>query len=312
MSALLGTAVLADITATRVWQTLFAGVALGAKYALVALGFVVIFKATGVINFAQASFVTLGGYVTYNAFSTWGFDFYLSIVVAMVAGALVGIAIEGLVLRRMVGQAPFTLIMVTIGVLYVLDNVITAIWGPDQLDMRAPWAAKTTQVGDVVLAHRELWSIGITAAVLLVFFVFFRYSPLGLAMRATALDQEAAMAQGISPRVVFRTSWAIAGIVAALAGVMLASAPASLNPTIGLVALAAFPAMILGGLESPLGAVVGGMIIGLVQQFTALLQPEYAEWLGTSFERVSPYLVMILILLVRPYGLFGTKEVRRV
>lgn len=304
--------VLAEITATRVWQTLFAGVALGAKYALVALGFVIIYKATGVINFAQASFVTLGGYVTYQAFEVWGWGFYVSIAVAMLAGAFVGIAVEGLVLRRMVGQAPFTLIMVTIGVLYVIDNVITAIWGPEQLDMGAPWAVDTIEIGGVVLAHRELWSIGITAVVLAAFFVFFRYSPLGLAMRATALDQEAAMAQGISPRVVFRTSWAIAGMVAALAGVMLSSGPAALNPTIGLVALAAFPAMILGGLESPLGAVVGGLIIGLVQQFTALLQPEYAEWLGTSFERVSPYLVMIIILLVRPYGLFGTKEVRRV
>jgi branched-chain amino acid transport system permease protein len=304
--------VLAEITGTRVLQTLFAGVALGAKYALVALGFVIIFKATGVINFAQASFVTLGAYLTYTAFNTWGWNFYVAIGVAMVGCALVGVAVEAAVLGRMVGQPPFTLIMVTIGILYVLDNVITAIWGPEQLDMRAPFAGTTTEVGGVVLAHRELWSIGITVVVLIAFFLFFRYSSLGLAMRATALDQEAAMAQGINPRVVFRTSWAIAGTVAALAGVMLASGPAALNPSIGLIALAAFPAMILGGLDSPLGAVVGGLIIGLVQQFTALLQPEYAPWLGTSFERVSPYLVMIVILLVRPYGLFGTKEVRRV
>lgn len=120
------------------------------------------------------------------------------------------------------------------------------------------------------------------------------------------------MAQGISARTVYRTSWAIAGVVAVLSGVMLSSGGSALNPTIGLAALAAFPAMILGGLESPLGAVVGGLIIGLVQQLTALYQPEYADWLGNSFERVSPYLVMIIILLVRPYGLFGTREVRRV
>lgn len=312
MSGMSTAAVLADITGAQVWQALFSGVALGVKYALVALGFVVIFKATGVINFAQASFVLLGGYLTFNAVNTWDLNFYLSVLIAMVGGAIVGIVLESLVLRRMVGAAPFTLIMVTIGVLYVLDNLVTAIWGPDIKNLGDPWSANSERIGEVVLPHRELWSIAITAVVLLAFFVFFRYSPLGLAMRATALDQEAALAQGISARTVYRASWAIAGVVAALAGVMLASGSSALNPTVGLVALAAFPAMILGGLESPLGAVVGGLIIGLVQQLTSLFQPEYAEWLGASFERVSPYLVMILILLVRPYGLFGTKEVRRV
>ena len=305
---------LADITATEVWQTLFSGVALGVKYALVALGFVIIFKATGVINFAQASFVLVGGYLTFNAVDTWGLNFYLGVLIAMVGGAAIGIALEGLILRRMVGEAPFTLIMVTIGVLYVVDNLVTSVWGPDTKNLGDPWGIRTTNVGEVILAHRDLWTIGITAVVLAGFFVFFRYSPLGLAMRATALDQEAALAQGISARTVFRASWAIAGIVAALSGVMLSAGGSQLNPTVGLAALAAFPAMILGGLESPLGAVVGGLIIGLVQQLTSLVQLEYdsLEWLGASFERVSPYLVMILILLVRPYGLFGTREVRRV
>jgi branched-chain amino acid transport system permease protein len=304
--------VLAKLDADQLWQALFSGFAVGAKYALVALGFVVIFKATGVINFAQASFVLAGGYLTYNAITTWGWSFWPAVVAAMVGGALIGVALEGLVLRRMVGEQPFTLIMVTIGVLYVIDNLVTAIWGPDTQNLGDPWGTQTVEVGGVILAHRELWSIGITAVVLIAFFAFFRFSPLGLAMRATALDQEAALAQGISARRVYRASWAIAGMVAALSGVMLSAGGSQLNPTVGLVALAAFPAMILGGLESPLGAVVGGLIIGLVQQLTAVLQPEYAEWLGNSFERVSPYLVMILILLVRPYGLFGTREVRRV
>jgi branched-chain amino acid transport system permease protein len=303
---------LAAIDSTQVWQALFSGVALGAKYALVALGFVVIYKATGVINFAQASFVLLGGYLTYNGVATWELGFYVSVVLAMIGGAAVGVVLEGLILRRMVGEQPFTLIMVTIGVLYVIDNLVTAVWGPDTKNLGDPWGTRTVAVGDVLLAVRELWSIAVTAVVLLLFFIFFRYSSLGLAMRATAFDQEAALAQGISARRVYRASWAIAGVVAVLAGVMLSSGGSALNPTVGLAALAAFPAMILGGLESPLGAVVGGLIIGLVQQLTALYQPEYAPWLGASFERVSPYIVMILILLVRPYGLFGTKEVRRV
>lgn len=304
--------VLAQISSTDLMRTLVSGLALGCKYALVALGFVIVFKATGVINFAQASFVLIGGYVTFNATNTWGWNFYLALLFSMLTGAVLGVLIEALILRRMVGEAPFTLVMVTIGVLFILDNLVTAIWGPDPKNLGDPWGLQVITVGDVPLAHKDLWTIGFTALVLAAFFAFFRYSSLGLAMRATALDQEAAMAQGISARRIYRASWAIAGLVAALAGSALSAGSVALYPGVGLIALVAFPAMILGGLDSPLGAVVGGIIIGLVQQLTSLYGPEYLEWFGSGFELVAPYLVMIVILLVRPYGLFGTKEVRRV
>jgi branched-chain amino acid transport system permease protein len=302
---------LAGVTSTALMRTLVSGLALGCKYALVALGFVIVFKATGVINFAQASFVLVGGYITFNAANTWELNFYLSILVAMVAGAILGMLIEALILRRMIGEAPFTLVMVTIGILFILDNVVTAIWGPDPQNLGDPWT-KVRNFGDVPVADKDLWTIGFTALVLGAFFLFFRYSTLGLAMRATAMDQEAAMAQGISARRIYRVSWGIAGLVAALAGAALSAGSVALHPNVGLIALVAFPAMILGGLDSPLGAVVGGVIIGVVQQLTSLYGPEYLEWFGNGFELVSPYLVMIIILLVRPYGLFGTKEVRRV
>jgi branched-chain amino acid transport system permease protein len=307
-----GTATLAAVTGDDLLQTAFSGIAVGCKYALIALGFSVVFKATGVINFAQAGLVLLGGYLTYNFTQTWGLSFYLSLVVAMVAGALVGVAIEGRVLRWLVGESPATLIMVTIGLLYVVDNVVTAIWGPDNRNLGDPWGIRTREVLGVTVADRDLWAIGFTALAVGLFFAFFRWSTLGLAMRAAAFDPEAAMAQGIPARRVHRVAWAIAGAVAALAGTALAAGAGQLSPATGSLALVAFPAIILGGLDSPLGAVVGGVIIGLVQQFTALLAPEYFSWVGESFELVSPYLVMIVILMVRPYGLFGTPEVRRV
>ncbi|MET0728838.1 MAG: branched-chain amino acid ABC transporter permease [Acidimicrobiales bacterium] len=305
-------AVLGAISSDAWFEAIFSGIALGAKYALVALGFVIVFKATGVINFAQASFVLLGGYFCWNFSATWGWNFYVSLVAAMVGGALVGLLLELLILRHMSGEAPFTLIMVTIGILFVIDNLVTAVWGAEGRDLPDPWGLDTYKVGEVDIAVADVWTIGITAVVLGAFFAFFRLSTLGLAMRASALDQEAAMAQGIDPRRVYQVAWACAGAVGAVAGVMLASGSGSLNPALGLIALVAFPAMILGGLESPGGAVVGGLIIGLVQQLTALLAPEYFEWLGSGFETVSPYLVMVIILLVRPSGLFGEKEVRRV
>lgn len=304
-------AVLAAIRSDAWFETIFSGVALGAKYALVALGFVIVFKATGVINFAQASFVLIGGFAAWQFAATWGIDFYLSLPLSMLAGAALGLAVEALVLRRLVGEQPFALIMVTIGILYVLDNVATAVWGPSDRDLPDPWGSRTVEFGNVDLAVADFWTIGVAAAAVAGFFALFRYSALGLAMRATADDQETALGVGISARRVYRAAWAIAGALGALAGVMLASGAGSLGPGLGSFALVAFPAMILGGLESPGGAVVGGLVIGLVQQLTALLQPEYAEWLGSGFERVAPYVVMIAILLVRPYGLFGEEEVRR-
>lgn len=305
-------ALLAAITADDLLQTGFSGVALGCKYALIALGFSIIFKATGVINFAQGAFVLIGAYFTYNFTQTWDLNFYLSVGLAMAAGALLGLAIEALVLRRLVNEAPVTVIMVTIGILFVLDNVVTAIWGPDNRNLGDPWGIDTRDLAGVTVAYRDLWTIAFTGLALAAFFLFFRYSSLGLAMRAAAVDPEAAMAQGIPARRVYRVSWAIAGMVAALAGATLAAGSGQLSPATGALALVAFPAMILGGLDSPLGAVIGGIIIGLVQQYTALLAPEYFDWIGESFELVSPYLVMIVILLIRPFGLFGTKEVRRV
>jgi branched-chain amino acid transport system permease protein len=307
-----GSPVLAVITGDDLLQTAFSGLALGCKYALIALGFSVVFKATGVINFAQASLVLLGAYLTFNFAQTWDLNFYLALVLAMAVGALVGVATEASVLRWLVGEPPAALIMVTIGLLFVLNNVVTAIWGPDNRNLGDPWGIKTRDVVGVTVADRDVWTIGFTAVVVTAFFVFFRYSTLGLAMRAAAFDPEAAMAQGIPARRVHRVAWAIAGMVAALAGATLAAGAGQLSPATGALALVAFPAIILGGLDSPLGAVVGGIIIGLVQQFTALLAPEYFDWVGESFERVSPYLVMIVILLIRPYGLFGTREVRRV
>lgn len=300
------------VSGTDFVQNLVSGLALGSKYALIALGFVVVFRATGVINFANGSFVLVGAYMTYQFFQTWEFNFYLSILMAMAFGFLLGVVLEAVVLRRLVGEAPFTVIMVTIGLLFVIDNVVTAIWGATNLNLGDPWTGNVVEVAGVRMSHRDLWAIGFTAAVLFAFTAFFRLSPMGLAMRATAADPEAALAQGISARSVYRVAWGIAGLVAALAGLTFATGNANIQPTLGLIALAAFPAMILGGMDSPLGAVIGGLIIGLVQQMTELFAFEYLEWAGRNPQTVAPYVVMIIILLVRPYGLFGTPEVRRV
>ncbi|MCU1374532.1 MAG: livH [Actinomycetia bacterium] len=292
-------------------QVTVQGIAFGSKYALVALGFVIIFKATGVINFAQGGFVLFGAYLAYNAGTTWGLPFVVAVVLAMVGGAVIGAVVERVALRPLIGQPPFTAIMITIGVLFVLEQIVTSIWGFDTRNLGDPWGSDTVHLGDISIAVRDLWTVGLAAAALLAFFLFFRYSSTGVAMRATALDPEAALAQGISPGRVYTLAWAVSGAVAALAGVTLASGTAGLQPGVGFVALAAFPAIILGGLDSPAGAVLGGLIIGVSQQLTARYLADWS-WLGTNFHTAMPYVLMVVILLVRPYGLFGTREVQRV
>lgn len=289
-------------------EGIISGLALGARYALIALGFVVVFRATGVVNFANGAFVLFGGYMTYQFSQEWEINFYLSILLAMVSGFLLGVLVETIILGKLMDAQPFTVVMVTIGLLYIMDNLILGIWGGAPLRLGDPWTGSSFQLGDVETSHRNLWAMGLTASVLAGFMLLFRFTKVGLAMRATALDAEAAQAQGIRSRSVHLITWGIAGTVAALAGVMFTAGSQSLEIGVGLLALAAFPAMILGGLESPLGAVVGGIIIGLVQQLTQLLAPDA---LGRSPGQAAPYLVMLIILMVRPYGLFGTKEVRR-
>ncbi len=290
----------------------FAGLALGSTYALVALGFVVIYKSTGVINFAQGGLLALGAYLGYTFSNNLAVAFAVAIVLACLSAAIVGASVERLVLRRMVGQPPFAVIMITIGLLFVIEPLITAIWGFDNLPVENPWNIQTVEAGGLVLGVRDLWTIGLTAVVVAAFFLFFRYTSFGLAMRATAFDPEAALAQGISARRVYAVSWAIAAALAALAGITLAAGPGGLSPSIGFIALAAFPAMILGGLDSPAGAVLGGLIIGLAEALTRGYQDQLFSWAGSNVSVIVPYLLMIAILLIRPYGLLGTKEVRRI
>ena len=289
-------------------QLCFAGLALGSRYALVALGFVVIHRATGVINFAQGSIVALGAYFTFNAHQTWGLPFWSPRLIAIVASAAVGVLVERFLLRRMSGQPVFSVIMITIGLLFVIDQVITMIWGQDAQNLGDPWGIDTVigrrhrdggrrPVDDRAGAARGGASSSCSSATAA---SVWRCEP----WRSTRKRRwPAASRCGASsaPPGRSRAPWRRSPASR--------SRPARLPcaPAIGLIALAAFPAMILGGLDSPLGAVLGGVIIGLTQILTAGYQPQHAAWLGNDFQSVTPYVVMILILMVRPYGLFGSE-----
>ena len=284
-------------------------------YALVGLGFVVIYRATGVINLAQAGMVTLGAFLVYNATTMWDLPFWLAVVVSMGLGALIGIVLERLVLRRMVGRPVYAVILVTVGLLLLIEPIITTIWKSPATNIETPWGLNQVTIGDVTILEVDVATIVLGAVVLGVFFAFFRYTKYGVAMRATAVDQEAALAQGINVRRIVALSWAIAGVVAVLAGTMLgagAGPGTGLGVGIAVISLKALPAVVLGGLDSPAGAVVGGATIGIAEVLTAGYQSDVLPFLPDGFAAVMPWVVMLVVLIVRPYGLFGTRDVRRV
>jgi branched-chain amino acid transport system permease protein len=294
---------------TSALQLLFQGFALGCIYALVALGFTVVYRASKVINFAQGSLLLVGAYLVSVLATGLGLPFVAAVIAAIALLAAGGALFQTTVLRRMLGQPVFVLVMVTIGLSIVIDSAVPAIFGGNARILGDPWGASAVSVGGVTFNWVRIWTVVCTGLILVLYFVFDRVSRYGLAMRATAADEEAALAVGVPVTRVYALTWAIAGGVAAVGGLFLAGFPSSVNPELGNVALRAFPAIILGGLDSPPGAVVGGIAIGIVEVLASGYAP---AWMGNNFSDVAPYVVMILVLLCRPYGLFGTPPVERV
>lgn len=293
-------------------QLLLAGLALGSIYALVALGFVVIYRSSAVFNFAHGEFLMIGAFLMITLVSV-GIPWIGALAITMIVTGLVGMAVERGVLRPMVGQPVFVTVILTIFIGLVLRIITVAIWGVSERGMPTPW--DTTGVLNISGARVTFNSLGAIAAGALVlagFYWLFTRSKVGVGMRATASDQEVALGLGIPVGKVFALSWFLAGALAALAGVFLGMFPRVVDINIGFIALRAFPAVLIGGLESPLGAVIGGLSLGVLE----LLAQGYVNPLlgtfGQNFHAVFPYVVMIAFLMVRPYGLFGTHEVERV
>ncbi len=290
---------------------LFAGLALGGVYALVALGFTVIYRASRIINFAQGELLALGAVLTSWLVAVHNMPFWLAFAIGAAVTAGTGLLFQLVVLRFAIAKPDFTIVMLTLGLATILTAVLDATFGEIPRPNGDPWGSSVLHLGSVGVPWVQIWTI-ITAVVLLVaFWLFNKRSRYGLAMRSAASDSEAALSVGISLRRVHALAWVLAGLVACVAGVFLGGYPNSVSPSISDVALLAFPAIILGGIDSTTGAVTGGFIIGVVQELTAGYQPQYASWLGQDFYLVAPYVVMILVLLVRPYGLFGSRPAER-
>jgi branched-chain amino acid transport system permease protein len=289
---------------------LVGGVFLGAIYALVALGFVTIFRATGVINFAQGSVLLLGAYVIGRLHDSIGF--WPAVLAGIAAAAVASVLVDAVLIRRIRTADLGTLAILTLGVDILLSTELTREIGTDVVSIGAPWGSDVVELAGIRVPASRVIAGAVALVLVAALGAAVKYSEWGVAMRSAAEDGETASLMGIRLNRVAAGAWALAGALATVGGLFLTSFPAAgVTAGAGVVALAAIPAVVLGGFDSPAGAVIGGLIIGVVSVLCSGYQDELS-FLGRGIGTVAPYVVMLLVLLVRPSGLFGTREVTRV
>ncbi|MBT3336863.1 MAG: branched-chain amino acid ABC transporter permease [Anaerolineae bacterium] len=285
-------------------QLTLTGLTNGAILALAALGFVLIYKASDVINFAQGEFLLIGGYVVYGMVAQFGLAWPLGMLITIAIAIGLGAVVERLVLRPLIGEPIISVIMVTIGLSSLLKAIVSTIWG-NQPKAFPPFIPSTpVNIMGATIGADRLWAIVIAIVMLGLFTFFFRRSKEGIAMRAVADDQQAALSMGISVKKIFAWAWSIAAISASIGGALVANI-VGVSQELSHFGLRVFPVVILGGLDSIPGAIVGGIIIGLLETYTG-------GYVGHGLNQVAPFAILILILMVRPYGLFGQEIIERV
>ncbi len=280
------------------------GLVIGSIYGIIAIAFAIIFKTTGVLNFAQGEVMMLIAYVSWSLGSELNLPFYALIFVSVIVAALIGVVIERIFIRPMIGQPVFSIVMVTVGLAVFLRSLIVMIWGAGAEPFEASIAGGYVAIGPVVLFTEQVFALTLFCVITLAVFLFFRFTRMGVAMRATSMDETAALLMGVDVRRISSLAWAIAAMVSGLAGITFAIM-FSRAPDIWFQGLRSFPATILGGLDSPLGSGFGGLIIGVIGNLSE-------GYIGQGLKEISGFVVIILVLMVRPYGLFGEKELERV
>jgi branched-chain amino acid transport system permease protein len=279
------------------------GIAGGGVLALIALGFVLIYKGTRVVNFAMGEFMMVGAYLFYTTHVAWKLHWAAALAATLAGIAALGAIVERSILRPLSGQPVIAVVMATIGLGTILHGLADAVWGGANLALPELLPRKPFFLGDILIPGQVLWSFVVACALIAAFLAYFRYSRTGVAMRAAATDPATAYTMGIDVRSTSRLTWVLAGLTGAVAGIVVASMT-SLSPSLGNVALGVLAVIILGGLDSVLGAIVAGLVIGWLEAVTV-------GFIGGKARDVVPYGVVLVILMLRPHGLFGTREIER-
>jgi branched-chain amino acid transport system permease protein len=289
-------------------QSLISGIVVGSIYALIALGFVLIYKSTAVINFAQGELLMFGAYLCLTLVVALKIPFWLAFLATLIAAALLGFLLERLFLRPMIGEPVISIIMLTIGLASLLQGIIHVTWGSETRVYPAIFSAEPLRFAGIVISQVYLYSVLFAVVCLVLFNLFFRHSSSGIAMRAVANDQQAAQSMGISIKKIFAIAWAIAAVVAGVGGILIGNIN-GVNASLSSFGLKVFPAVILGGLDSIPGAILGGFIIGILEALSGIYLDPLFE--GGSKE-VVPFVVLVVVLMIKPYGLFGTEEIEKI
>lgn len=289
-------------------MTLTTGVMVGGIYALVALGWVLIYKCSGVLNLAMGEMTLIGAYVSLSFYSM-GVPFLLALLFSLIIGFILGILTERIFLDRLIGEPVLTVIMVTVGLSFFFKGCVELIWGTDTRVFSPPvFPLEPIQIGPIIIGQVYLWSFVAAMILLLVFVSFFKYTRWGLAMQATADDEMAALSLGVSARFVYAVAWAIAFMAAGVGGTLLGNIN-GLNISVGYLGLLVLPAVVLGGLNSVPGAIVGGIAIGILQNFSGAYLDQFVPG---GIKEIAPFVFMAVFLLFKPYGLWGWERIERV
>jgi branched-chain amino acid transport system permease protein len=290
--------------AARLLQLVVNGAAAGCIYGLIALGFVLIYKATEMVNFAQGDIMMLGGFFAFALIAHWGLPYWIGALLAIALTAAFGYALDAVLLRRVIGQPQFAVVMLTLGLGFIFRAAAGITWGYDSVGFNTPFTNRTVNLGGLVIGQDNVSIIVGTVLLCLVLYVFFSRTRLGVAMQASSQNQLAAYYMGIPVRRVFSLIWAISAGVAALAGILL-SPVSMIDVNMGFLGIKAFAAAVIGGFGSIPGALVGGVVVGIVEQLAGYYLP-------AGFQEVSANTVLLATLFLRPQGLFAESMGKRV
>jgi len=287
-------------------QTIITGVSIGCIYALVALGLVILFKATEVFSFVHGEILMFGAFIAYTLITLFSVPYVIAFLVAVVFSGVLGILIERITIRPLIGQPVWAIVILTIGLGYIFRAVASMVpqWGTDTYGFSTPFSNQFLRSGELVIAQDYMFIIISTVVLILLLAAFFRFTKMGVAMRATSQNQLAAVYMGIRVNRVFASTWCITAILGGIAGVLV-SPITFVHMNMGYFVIKAFPAAVLGGFSSVPGAIVGGIIIGVVESLSGFYLPQ-------GWKDVTAWIILILILLIRPQGLFGIQEKKKV
>jgi len=289
-------------------MTLVTGLMVGGIYALIALGWVLIYKCSGVLNLAMGELTLIGAYISLTFYSL-GLPLLLALACSLIIGLVLGILTERVFLDRLIGKPVLTVIMMTVGLSFFFRGMVEFVWGTDTRVFTPPvFPLQPIKLGFLVIGQVYLWSFLAAILLLLIFVAFFKYTRWGLAMQATADDEMAALSLGISARFVYSAAWSIAFMAAGVAGTLLGNIN-GLNISVGYLGLLVLPAVVLGGLNSVPGAIVGGILIGILQNFSGTYLDRYFPG---GVREIVPFVFMTIFLLFKPHGLWGWERIERV